>query len=438
MIGKNIKLKVPDGTEKDLKEIRFIHFVFEKPDNKIIRYSEGQISGNYLQMQFKFAEDQNSVFVSEKPPSQPNTALVGSQASYQGKSLSFSVDQSDKGARMKIASTSTEDGSKWDTVYEGIASSASTINILDGVKPDEYKLPEGVVIKEEWGGNDERNSWTTAAMQDPDKQGKWKVVDSQNKNIAAEFKSQQEAQQFIDYLKKHPELKPVNLKSGGSVIIPGEVEVAGGLDQKGFLKIIKDGGQKRVYTEIKVSGDQGDIDGIRHNILLPDDLLNYEATYEAICNGIESGDRKRGVIKMGSHGDEDEKSNLYGWQFWYDGRFLGLEYEGPHMTYKDCSGVNVIKSDMKPIKKGDTFRLKASRQLKGVDQVLLRFWQDRNLDNKWDEIASFIDGPEGKCGGEPPQRKIIHEGQAKVQCTLRLNLMNSDPIKAIVREIEPA
>ena len=131
MIGKSIKVKVPDGTEKDLKEIKFLHFIFEKPDNKIIKYSEGQISGNYLQIQFRFADDQNHIFVSEKPPGQPNTALVGIPASYQGKSSSFSVDQSDKGARMKIASTSTDDGSKWDTVFEGNGSNASEINILN-------------------------------------------------------------------------------------------------------------------------------------------------------------------------------------------------------------------------------------------------------------------------------------------------------------------
>jgi hypothetical protein len=121
---------------------------------------------------------------------------------------------------MKIASTLTEDGSKWDTVYEGIGSNASEINILNGtIKPEEYILPAGVVIKD-WGGNiDNRNSWTTAAMDDQNKQGLWKVVDSQPKNIAAEFKSQQDAQQFIDYLRKHTDKKPSDLQPGGPHVV---------------------------------------------------------------------------------------------------------------------------------------------------------------------------------------------------------------------------
>jgi hypothetical protein len=218
MIGKNIKLKIPDGTEKDLKEIRFIHVVFEKPDNKIIKYSDGQISGNYLQIEFQFGDNQNFVFVTEKAPTPSNTELVGIPAAYQGKSLHFSVDQTDKAARIKIASTSTVDGSKWDTIYEGVGTNASEIKILNGVlKPEEYKLPAGVMIKD-WGGNiDNRDSWTTAAMKE--KQGLWKVVDSQPKNIAAEFKTQQEAQQFIDYLRKHPEKKPSDLQPAGPHVL---------------------------------------------------------------------------------------------------------------------------------------------------------------------------------------------------------------------------
>jgi hypothetical protein len=282
MIGKNIKLKAPDGTQKDLKEVRFIHFIFEKPNDKIIKYSEGQIRGNYHQIQFKFADDENSFRVSEKPPGQQNTAFVGTQAAYKGKSLFFSVDQSDKGAKITIASTTTDDGSKWDTVYEGVGANACEINIQsDGVQPRQYKLPASVVIKEEWGGNDDRNTWSPTLMTDANKQGLWKVVDSQTKNIAAEFKSQQEAQQFIDYLKKHPGLKPMGLLSEGSLVITsGPLPFPADPIAIGFNKKIakyqdkEDHGKKHGRQELDIvggmEGDGAHVSGayvfyVRHN-----------------------------------------------------------------------------------------------------------------------------------------------------------------------------
>ena len=328
MIGKNIKLKLPDGTPKDLKSVRFIHFIFEKPDDKIIKYSEGQIRGKYLQVQFKFADDENSFRVSEKPPGQPNTALVGIPASYKGKSLFFSVDQSDKGAKITIASTTTDDGSKWDTAYEGVGSNTSEINILNGVvQPEEYKLPAGVVIKEDWGGNDDRNTWLPAPMTDPDKQGLWEVVDSQTKNIAAEFKSQLEAQQFIDYLKKHPELKPKDLLPKGPPVM-----TSGTLPFPADPKAIRFNNEIATYTS-RDNKDRQELDirsGNKGDLPHQEGACVFYVKHKKI--GKDQYSLKWGFGQEG-RGGEYEHINQLGGKRVSDRERAGWRWEHKHNTY---------------------------------------------------------------------------------------------------------
>jgi len=224
----------------------------------------------------------------------------------------------------------------------------------------------------------------------------------------------------------------------GSVVGDVGDVVTGENDPQGFRKIYADGGQKRYVTKMKQSGDQGASDGIRFNIDdLPDDLINYECTYEVKCRDIKSGDKIRGVIKIGSHGKSDEKSALYGLRFGYDGtdKQQTVEFEGPHGTNVSCSGWT-RKSTAKAIKAGDIFRVKATRRTNSK-QVECRLFQDKNLDNNWTELTYFLDGPEPKCGGKRVQTgKIVHEGDAHVQATLRLNSMVADCIKCNLREIE--
>lgn len=185
---------VPNGSEKDLTDIKFIHFIFEKPDNKIIKFSEGQFSGNHIQIQFRFSDDQSGIFVSEKPPSQPNTALVGSQPLYQGKSTSFTIDRSDKTARIKIASTSTDDGSKWDVIYEGSDTNTTEISIVNTTTPTEGFIKDGG-----WGANKDANLWAVKSMES--KPNLFKIVDDENINVATDLSSEQSARNYIAYYK---------------------------------------------------------------------------------------------------------------------------------------------------------------------------------------------------------------------------------------------
>jgi len=131
MIGKNIKLLDPDSKERNLQGIVAVHFVFEKPDNKIINFGEGQINGNYHQIQIKFENDSNSLYVSDIPPGQSDTAVVGKPPAYKGKALKFTIDQTDKNTMKKISTTSTIDGSKWDVQYQSTGKGISSIQVLD-------------------------------------------------------------------------------------------------------------------------------------------------------------------------------------------------------------------------------------------------------------------------------------------------------------------
>ncbi len=217
MIGKNIKLLDPDSKERDLQGIVAIHFNFEKADNKIIDFGEGQINGNYHQIQIRFEDDANVVYVSVIPESQSSTALVGISPAYKGRALKFTIDQTDKNTMKKIMTTSTNDGSKWDVQYQSTGKGVSTIQVL-GIDVAGYKIPDGVIIKD-WGAKYDAKPWAAVAMTDPDKQGLWKVVDNQQspKNIAAEFKSQIDAQAFINNFQNDPTKIPTQHPNGGNV-----------------------------------------------------------------------------------------------------------------------------------------------------------------------------------------------------------------------------
>ena len=187
IIGKNIKLTNPDSKEMDLQGIVAVDFIFEKPDNKIIDFGEGQINGNYHQIQIKFDDNANSIYVSEIPPGQSSTAVVGKPPAYTGKALKFTIDQMDKNTLKKIATTTTTDGSRWDVQYQSMGKGVSSIQVLDTGIPPTEELPENGTVKEDWGGSKDRTTWVVVGMEKTP--SLWKVVDNNNKNIAADFTS---------------------------------------------------------------------------------------------------------------------------------------------------------------------------------------------------------------------------------------------------------
>ena len=391
MIGKSIKVKVPDGTEKDLKEIKFLHFIFEKPDNKIIKYSEGQISGNYLQIQFRFADDQNHIFVSEKPPGQPNTALVGIPASYQGKSSSFSVDQSDKGARMKIASTSTDDGSKWDTVFEGNGSNASEINILNIVAAP----AEGFIKEGGWGANQDPLTWEAIAMTNEDKQGKYKIVDSNKKNVATDFSSQKTAQDYIDYHKHQTVNK-------GTPIIKNMPDNTGGNNLKDKLGVViqfktKDNGKEKYNEDFMhergirtYESDKPDDPTDEYNLKLEKEHVDLETTgYFKIAKEMHDD-----TISMKLRGPTHSDGN----GSWYK---IGVHFNGKPFFGKEWEHSGREEDDLAT---GDNSINVGKIIGKWVGIKAVTFNEEKD-GKKGVRCQCYIDGPYDNIGDVPPENQ---------------------------------
>ena len=380
MNGKTIKIKMPDGVEKDLKDIKFIHFIYEKSDAKIIKSSEGQISGHYLQIQFKFSNEQNYIFVSEKPPGQPNTALVGIPAAYQGKSLSFLIEQTDKETRKKIASSSTDDGSRWDDVYEGNGSNASLITIMNMDVPTEQGIFKG--------GNSNPETWKVIPMkQDP---SLFKIVDDQGENVRTDFSSQQAAEKYVAYeiyKKKNDTFTPNNgsrnnLKDKLGVVIQFKT---------------KDNG-KEMYSEDFMhergirhyESDKPDDTTDEYNVKLDKEHVDLETTgYFKITKEMHDD-----TISMKLRGPthSDGKGSWYKIGVHFNGKpFFGKEWEHSGREEDDLNtGDNIINAG------------KIVGKWVGVKAVT--FNEEKN-GKKGVRCQCYVDGPYDNIGDVPPEKQ---------------------------------
>ena len=181
---------------------------------------------------------------------------------------------------------------------------------------NEYEIPKGVVIKD-WGGNDDRNSWSPTPMTDPDKQGLWKVVDSQPKNIAAKFKNQDDAQQFIKYLQKHPELKPRDLVAPSDQVEIGQLPFPPNPKTIGFNRDIAEYSNRGESQELDISGGQrGDaphqagayVFYVKHAERIGRDQYSLKWGFGGLGGEYEH------VTKLGGRRESDRERAGWGWE----------------------------------------------------------------------------------------------------------------------------
>jgi hypothetical protein len=208
-------------------------------------------------------------------------------------------------------------------------------------------------------------------------------------------------------------------------------------DDFGVNKLYADGGESRIFNKVKESGKQGDEDGIRYNVHLPKDLVNYEATWYFTISDIDtSGGKDNGAVKIGSHGDESDPTALYDGRFRYDGRDGDWRVEAPHMTYKKCKGFK-IHHKMPAIKLNKKYGVKGIMWSDKREQAVhVEVWMDLENNNKWTKISSLKDT--GNCGIAPIGLDGEIPGPAKkVVATLRLNGAVARAERVSVREIAP-
>ena len=206
-------------------------------------------------------------------------------------------------------------------------------------------------------------------------------------------------------------------------------------DDFGVNKVYASGGEMRIFKEVKESGKQGDEDGVRYNVMLPKNLVNYEATWYYTISKFGNKSRNSGAIKIGSHGKESDPTALYDARFFYTGKG-DLRVEAPHMTYKKCKDYTV-HTDSPAIKAGQKYGAKGIMYKDPSGKAMVfEFWMDPQADNNWVKIISIVD--DGKCGINPIGLDGEIPGPAnKIVATLRLNGAFASAEKVSVREIAP-
>lgn len=93
---------------------------------------------------------------------------------------------------------------------------SGTVNIKITPKKDEPDVPdpedplvkpvEGTIKSGGWGANQDPKSWVRTTMKNPTTQ--WKVVDNVGKNVATNFTTPENADNFITYFQRHPDQIP--------------------------------------------------------------------------------------------------------------------------------------------------------------------------------------------------------------------------------------
>lgn len=198
-------------------------------------------------------------------------------------------------------------------------------------EPGTFTVKEGG-----WGANQDPSTWTVTNMKDP--ATKFKVVDDQQKNVATEFTTHDNAQSYIDYAKwlkaNPPEPKPGN----GSTPTPTPPIGDGkGLDQFGIRKIFADGPNKIVETNFKIreferhyQSNKPSENSVEYTNVSKDIIQNVEVTIYQKINGFKK-EPDTISLKLGGPDHKD------GARFWIIPDFSTsgdpkrtLEIEDPH------------------------------------------------------------------------------------------------------------
>jgi hypothetical protein len=199
--------------------------------------------------------------------------------------------------------------------------------------------------------------------------------------------------------------------------------------------IYPSGGKGRVKTAMNQSGGQCASAGIRFNISNDKDLVNRETTFIFTVTKGHQGctDKPYYAPEAGSHGDVGQASCQYIPAVNYAGGLHNMRAEGPHLTYKACSGFGKAAIPALPVGKPIAFKI-IQWVIAGGAHV--ESWYDFTGGGKgpWHKYM-WLDDSSGKCGIPPCIQGGVIRGVAKTQETMRLNGATAKWIGGSIREI---
>lgn len=274
------------------------------------------ISGTFKQVQFKFDKDNNYIYTKF------DVNQKGLDKKYSGTALEFSISGLSAGnANTVIRTAKTNSASDLTELYNGSAERVD-VKVEKVTGEAEPTLPTDGTPQPDKGANKDVKTWKTAQMnQDA---SLWKVVDDKNINVADQFHSEANAQQYIDYYKSkyQPSPEPTPQEPGPEPSPGGEI-IEDGI--KMFYPRI---GQAQTFAF--KSGNKGRSQYVC-NLKKP--LINMEVTGILDLKKVDNpGEEVSIKTRGGPHSDNNPKAgSCYISGVKYDGK-VNNQYESPHPT----------------------------------------------------------------------------------------------------------
>ena len=208
-IQKRVDVSVDNGQSKGDK-VYFLEIwsIGSAPGDKTVEANDGKkFTGTFRQIQFKFDKDNNYIYT------KVDDNQKDFDEEYSGTASGFTISGLSAGnAKTVVRTAKTNDESNLSELHNGKAESVKVkVEEVDG--ETELTLPNDGRPQPEKGANKDVKTWKTAKMSDD--QSLWKVVDDKNINVADQFHSEANAQQYIDFYKSHS----ITGEVGGSAVV---------------------------------------------------------------------------------------------------------------------------------------------------------------------------------------------------------------------------
>jgi hypothetical protein len=343
--------------------------VVDTPPNKLIYVSS---DGNNYQSVFNGAAAKIQVVDLEK---KGNKILYVSKDGttyqpnpiYNDAAANFLIDYPAAGGDKKVVYLS-KDGTTYqpNPIYNDLAKNF-LIELLAATTPIQ-KLPDDGRPQPENNANKDANTWKTAQMTDDPVL--WKVVDDKNINVADQFHSQANAQQYIDYYRSNPSTTgPTKGSTSGEQLVEDGIKM--------FYPKIGD-----VQTFVFKSSNDG---RSQYVCKLKKPLINMEVT--GIID-LKKVDNPGEEVSIKTRGGPHSKNNpdvgcCYISGVKYDGK-VNNQYECPHPNNHPLSLHEKAGKFNPGSVVGKKFGIKNVVYYdQAQDEDVIKVYLDMNLDNDW-------------------------------------------------------
>jgi hypothetical protein len=218
-IQKKVEVSIKDGKTFS-EEVFFLHLesVGNVTSEKKIEVKDGgSFSGAFKQIQFRFNNDRNYIYTKN------DNNQKEFDEKYKGTASEFSISGLSAGnANTVIRTGKTNSANDVSQQHNGPAELV-TVKVEKADGEAELTLPDDGRTQDK-GANKDATTWKPVKMkEDPNS---WKVVDDKNINVADQFHSEANAQQYIDFHKSHPNTGDVDVDADVDVDVDGGAGLA--------------------------------------------------------------------------------------------------------------------------------------------------------------------------------------------------------------------